>query len=184
MLEERSSQLDEEWTYRIIAIDPLVSRREKLSDVLSVIKQAHGYKGEVSVEDIENSRRIVDEWTGNVGCDAVLEVREIFDARVALTSSVLDCGKQHSVGVHQGPPLPFTGREMYDKNVSFDFGRCPVRAMLPIAAKILLKRQDVFGGIGERASLIEKIVNFDNAAEIYESFDKGKTGKVLFDPWL
>lgn len=89
-----------------------------------------------------------------------------------------------SVGVHQGPPLPFTGREMYDKNVSFDFGRCPVRAMLPIAAKILLKRQDVFGGIGERASLIEKIVNFDNAAEIYESFDKGKTGKVLFDPWL
>ena len=76
------------------------------------------------------------------------------------------------------------GRNLYDKNVSFDFGRCPVRAMLPIAAKILLKRQDVFGGIGERASLIEKIVNFDNAAEIYESFDKGKTGKVLFDPWL
>ena len=37
---------------------------------------------------------------------------------------------------------------MYDKNVSFDFGRCPVRAMLPIAATILAKRQDVFGDIG------------------------------------
>lgn len=76
------------------------------------------------------------------------------------------------------------GREMYDMNVSFDFGRCPVRAMLPMASKILLKRQDVFGGIGERASLIEKVVSFDSAVESYEAFDKGKTGKILFDPWM
>ena len=88
-----------------------------------------------------------------------------------------------SVGVHQEPPLPFTGREMYDKNVSFDFGRCPVRAMLPIASRILVKRQDVFGGIGEEASLIERIVGFDEAVETYELFDKGKVGKTLFDPW-
>ena len=88
-----------------------------------------------------------------------------------------------SVGVHQEPPLPFTGREMYDKNVSFDFGRCPVRAMLPIASRILVKRQDVFGGVGEETSLIEKIVGFDEAVETYELFDKGKVGKTLFDPW-
>ena len=88
------------------------------------------------------------------------------------------------MGVHQEPPLPFIGREMYDKNVSFDFGRCPVRAVLPIAARILLKRQDVFGGIGEKASLIEKIVSFNEAAESYALFDKGKIGKILFDPWL
>lgn len=73
---------------------------------------------------------------------------------------------------------------MYNKNVSFDFGRCPVRAMLPIASRILLKRQDVFGGVGEEASLIEKVVGLDDAAESYALFDKGKTGKVLFNPWL
>lgn len=88
-----------------------------------------------------------------------------------------------SVGVHQAPPIPFTGRDVYNKNVSFDFGRCPVRAMLPIASAILLQRQDVFGGIGESPSLIERVVGFDEAVEIYKLFDKGGCGKVLFDPW-
>lgn len=88
-----------------------------------------------------------------------------------------------SVGVHQAPPLPLTGREVYDKNVSFDFGRCPVRAMLPIAARILLKRQDVFGGVGAAASLIERVVGFDEAVSMYALFDKGQCGKILFDPW-
>lgn len=72
---------------------------------------------------------------------------------------------------------------MYDKNVSFDYGRCPVRAMLPIAARLLLKRQDVFGGIGGKASLVEKIIGFDEAEETYRRFDKGLCGKMLFDPW-
>lgn len=80
--------------------------------------------------------------------------------------------------------MPFMGRDMYNKNISFDFGRCPVRAMLPIASKILLKRQDVFGSIGEECSLIEKVVSLDDAAESYELFDKGKCGKILFDPWI
>lgn len=88
-----------------------------------------------------------------------------------------------SVGVHQAPQLPLTGREVYDKNVSLDFGRCPVRSMLPIAASILLKRQDIFGGIGEKSSLIDRIVSLNKAVEMYESFDKGRVGKVLFDPW-
>ncbi len=55
--------------------------------------------------------------------------------------------------------------------------------MLPIAAKLLLKRQDVFGGVGEEASLIDRIVGFEEAVESYEEFDKGRCGKVLFDPW-
>ncbi len=72
---------------------------------------------------------------------------------------------------------------MYDKNVSFDFGRCPVRAMFPIASRILLRRQDVFAGVGGKASLIEKVVGFDEAVETYRQFDKGLCGKTLFDPW-
>ena len=88
-----------------------------------------------------------------------------------------------SAGVHQSPPLPFTGRQMYDKNVAFEFGRCPVRAVLPISAAILLKRQDVFGGVGESASLIERILGFDDAPEIYKLFNEGGCGKILFDPW-
>ena len=55
--------------------------------------------------------------------------------------------------------------------------------MFPIALEILLKRQDVFGGIGQEASLIDRVVCFDEAAAVYEQFDKGKCGKILFDPW-
>ncbi len=93
-------------------------------------------------------------------------------------------GTVSSVGVHQEPPLPFTGRDVYNKNVSFDFGRCPVRAMFPIALEILLKRQDVFGGVGAEASLIDRVVGFDEAVEMYKLFDKGQCGKILFDPSL
>lgn len=47
----------------------------------------------------------------------------------------------------------------------------------------LVKRQDVFGGIGEPASLIDRIVDFTEAADSYRAFDKGEVGKVIFDPW-
>ena len=68
-------------------------------------------------------------------------------------------GAVSSVGVHQEPPLPFTGRDVYNKNVSSDFGRCLVRAMFPLALEILRKRQDMFGGVGQAASLIDRIVS-------------------------
>lgn len=116
----------------------------------------------------------------------VLTSRQVVGNNSALTLAydiVRPFGIISSVGVHQEPPLPFTGRDVYNKNVSFDFGRCPVRAMFPIALEILLKRQDVFGGIGEEASLIDRIVSFDEAPQVYEDFDKGRCGKILFDPW-
>lgn len=55
--------------------------------------------------------------------------------------------------------------------------------MFPMALDLLLKRQDVLGSVGGETSLVEKIVGFDDAAQIYDDFDKGKCGKVLFDPW-
>lgn len=48
---------------------------------------------------------------------------------------------------------------------------------------ILVKRQDVFGTIGESASLIDRVVAFDQAAESYRAFEKNEVGKVIFDPW-
>ena len=46
-----------------------------------------------------------------------------------------------------------------------------------------MKRQDIFGTVGQPASLIDKIVDFSEAEESYRAFDKGEIGKVLFDPW-
>jgi hypothetical protein len=47
----------------------------------------------------------------------------------------------------------------------------------------LVKRQDVFGGVGQPESLIDKLVDFDSAAESYRAFEKGEVGKIIFDPW-
>jgi threonine dehydrogenase-like Zn-dependent dehydrogenase len=88
-----------------------------------------------------------------------------------------------SVGVHQNSSMPFTGAQLYNKNVSFDFGRCPARSMFPMAFDLLVKRQDVFAGVGEEANLIDRIVSFDEAVESYQLFNEGKCGKVIFDPW-
>ena len=89
----------------------------------------------------------------------------------------------NSVGVHAEYSVPYTCRELYNKNLSLDFGRCPVREMFPIALDLLLRRQDIFGEVGGEISLVEKIVVFDVAAKAYDDFDKGRCGKVLFDPW-
>ena len=46
-----------------------------------------------------------------------------------------------------------------------------------------VKRQDIFGSIGREASLVDSIVGLDSAVESYQQFDKGESGKILFDPW-
>jgi len=134
--------------------------------------------------DITPAGKIVQEWTGSVGCNAVLEVVGNPSALQLSYDLVRPFGHISSVGVHQAPQIPFSGRDLYNKNVSFDFGRCPVRSIFPMALDLLLRRQDVFGGVGEKSSLVDKVVSMEKAAESYELFDKGLCGKILFDPWL
>jgi len=90
-----------------------------------------------------------------------------------------------SVGVHQAVPVNIQGNFLYNKNVAFIFGRCPVRAMFPFALQLLLKRQDIFASIGEETSLVDKVVPMDEVTvkDSYKKFEKGECGKVLFKPW-
>ncbi|KIK03332.1 hypothetical protein K443DRAFT_654096 [Laccaria amethystina LaAM-08-1] len=169
--------------FRIVGIDPVEARREKMKAVYTTIVQAGEGTGEFVVLSIEEAREKVEDWTGGVGCTTVLEVVGNTSALSLAYDLVRAFGAVVSVGVHGALPLPFTGRQCYNKNVSFDFGRCPARAMFPLAFDLLVKRQDVFGGIGEPASLIDRVVDFTEAAESYRAFDKGEVGKVIFDPW-
>ncbi|PPQ77465.1 hypothetical protein CVT25_011335 [Psilocybe cyanescens] len=169
--------------FRIIAVDPNESRREKMKAVYAAIDAAGKGTGQFAVCDIAESKEKVKEWTSGVGCTAILEVVGNTSALSLAYELVRAFGAIVSVGVHGAPPLPLTGSQLYNKNVSLDFGRCPARAMFPPAFDLLVKRQDVFGGVGETASLIDKIVSFDEAVESYRAFDKGEVGKVVFDPW-
>ncbi|KAF9463023.1 alcohol dehydrogenase [Collybia nuda] len=169
--------------FRIVAIDPIESRREKMKAVYAAIGESGKGSGQFIVHSIEDAKLIVKDWTGGIGCTAVLEVVGNTSALTLAYDLVQAFGVITSVGVHGEPPLPFTGRQAYNKNVSFDFGRCPARAMFPMAFDLLVKRQDVFGGVGRPESLIDKLVDFDSAAESYRAFEKGEVGKVIFDPW-
>ncbi|KAI0759271.1 chaperonin 10-like protein [Trametes elegans] len=170
--------------WQVIAFDTLEARRRKMQAVYDVIEPSGKGSGRFAVVSIEDGKSLAQEWTNNAGCNAVLEVVGNNSALTLAYDIVRPFGIVSSVGVHQEPPLPFNGRDVYNKNVSFDFGRCPVRAMFPIALEILLKRQDVFGGVGTDSSLIDQVVSLDKAVEMYELFNKGQCGKILFDPWM
>ncbi|KAI6027542.1 chaperonin 10-like protein [Pisolithus microcarpus] len=169
--------------FRLVAIDPIEARRNKMASIYSKMSrdQERGY---LEVASIEDSRCIIFEWSNGVGCNVVLEASVVGNSSALSLAYELvrPFGCITSVGAHSDSAVPFTGRELYDKNVSLDFGRCPVRAMFPMALDLLVRRQDIFGDVGGEVSLVDKVVGFSEAATMYQEFDKGKCGKVLFDP--
>jgi len=89
-------------------------------------------------------------------------------------------------GVHTSPQFPLTGADLYAKNVSLSFGRCPVRSIFDEAIGIMERCPDTFG-VGQDL-LVEKVVGLAHGGEsrvkeTYEEFEKGTFGKVIFDPW-
>ena len=81
-------------------------------------------------------------------------------------------------GVHTSAHLPLSGGDLYDKNVSLSFGRCPVRSIVHDAYVVLARQKDAL------RQVIEKIVPLSQAKESYEDFNKGIGGKILFDPMV
>ncbi|KAJ4491626.1 chaperonin 10-like protein [Lentinula edodes] len=170
--------------YRIVAIDINQSRREKMEKVYEAIgSDGKGQNGEFVVQGLEEAKETVTKWTGDIGCTGVLEVVGNNSALTAAYDLARPFGVITSVGVHAPKNVPFTGQDLYNKNISFDFGRCPARAMFPMAFELLVKRQDVFGKVGSESSLIDRVVDIRQASEMYRAFDQGQVGKVLFDPW-
>jgi threonine dehydrogenase-like Zn-dependent dehydrogenase len=82
-----------------------------------------------------------------------------------------------SVGVHSDPTFPIPTPLLYDKNLSFAFGRCPVRALVSRSKGVLERRKEAFEGF------VERVVGIGEAAAAYERFERGEGGKVCFDPW-
>ncbi|TRM59451.1 chaperonin 10-like protein [Schizophyllum amplum] len=168
--------------YVVVAIDPNPLRRQKMEAILAALGPDGKGNGKVFVKSIEDAKDLVQKEL-EVGCSAVLEIVGNVSALKLAYDLVRPFGVISSVGVHSAAPLPLTGDDMYTKNVSMDFGRCPARAMIPMAYDLLVKRQDVFGSVGKEASLVDSIVGLDEAVESYKKFDKGESGKILFDPW-
>ncbi|KAF8587038.1 alcohol dehydrogenase [Ramaria rubella] len=169
---------------RIVAIDLTESRRIKAAQIVEKIGGVPG-NGEFKVATVEEGKKLVADWTNGLGCNAALEIVGHNDALHLAYDLIRPFGVISSVGVHQNEPVGILGKTLYNKNVSLIFGRCPVRAIFPFALQLLLKRQDIFAGIGEETSLIDRLVGMDEATvkDSYTKFEKGLYGKVLFEPW-
>ncbi|KZV61842.1 hypothetical protein PENSPDRAFT_658614 [Peniophora sp. CONT] len=168
--------------YKLVAVDPNPARRAKLESMLAVVSSStETSRGEVVLADPASAPGIVKGW-GRGGCHAVLEVVGNNSALTTALGLLAPAGILSSCGVHQAPPVPFTGRELYNANVTLEFGRCPVRALFPAALRLLRKRADVLAQIGG-AGLVERVVPLKDAPEAYEKFNKGEWGKVVFDVW-
>ncbi|KAI0300581.1 chaperonin 10-like protein [Multifurca ochricompacta] len=169
--------------YRIVAVDPNGSRRAKMQKIYDALPEdAKGKSAdEFIVSDIPDVPKVVQAW-GRRGCHAVLEVVGTPSALTLSVSLLAPSGVLSSCGVHQSPQIPFTGRELYDRNVSLEFGRCSAHSIFAAAVGLLLRRRDVLGAIGE-CSIIDRVIPLRDAVKAYEAFEKGVYGKVVFDPW-
>ncbi len=126
--------------YRIVGIDLLQSRREKMTSIYEMVNRAENYTlGTFVAQGVDEAKVTVQEWTSGVGCNAVLEIVGHNSALALAYDLVRPFGVISSVGVHGERPFPLTGGNLYDKNVSLDFGRCPARSMLPMAFDLLGK---------------------------------------------
>ncbi|THH17377.1 hypothetical protein EW146_g3429 [Bondarzewia mesenterica] len=186
--------------FRILAIDPNEARRIKMQDIYDALPSS--CKGAQGSTFTVCSNIDIPTWA-NHGCHAVLEV---ISSRIRLSSPIsispssipqivgvpsalsfslsllTSSGVISSCGVHQAPPVPFTGRELYGLNATLAFGRCSVRAVFGAAAGLLARRRDVLGVIGTHG-VVERVCPLSDAVRAYNLFEKGEWGKVVFDPW-
>ncbi|KAH8827843.1 alcohol dehydrogenase [Flagelloscypha sp. PMI_526] len=163
--------------FQVVAIDLNEGRRNKSLKIYQKI-YPNAVKGDFITASLKEAEKVFG------SCNAVLEVVGNPQALKLSFDLASPFGVITSVGVHSPmQEFPLKGVDLYAKNISLDFGRCPARSMVPPAFELLVRRQDIFGTIGEETSLIEQVVPLSEAVEAYRAFDKGEVGKTLFTPW-
>ena len=87
--------------------------------------------------------------------------------------------------MYTNPIFPLSGDELFAKNVSLSFGRCPAKAIFPHALEVLRRRIKVFGDVGDGSGFIDRVVQIrdEDVKAAYVDFEEGNVGKTLIDPW-
>lgn len=117
---------------------------------------------------------VIKEATEGRGADTIMEIVGLSPALRLAYDLVRPWGRISSVGVHNAE-IPFTGNEAYNKNISIQFGRCPVRSIFKESFDLFkqsYKQLDCLSG---------HIMKLDDAVEAYDLFEKKKVQKVIFE---
>lgn len=125
----------------------------------------HGARESWSFQDLSvdiNAR--VKELTNGRGADVILEVVGHLPALEMGVQLVRPWGVISSCGIHTHD-VTLKGLDLYDKNIRFQFGRCPVRALFDEALKLLAQHGDLF------KDFVENVVPLSEAEKWYKLFD-------------
>lgn len=147
----------------VYAIDSVPERLEEAKSL-----------GAIPLNLNEDPLKVIKEATEGRGADNVLEIVGLSPALRLAFDLVRPWGKISSVGVHNAE-IPFTGNEAYNKNITIQFGRCPVRSIFPESLELLKKehhRLDILSG---------HLMKLEDAVSAYDLFDKKKVQKVIFE---
>lgn len=113
----------------------------------------------------------IKELTSGRGADVVLEVVGIEPALHLAIELIRNFGVISSCGIHN-KPVTLKGLDLYNKNIRFQFGRCPVRALFkPALEEILIPNVDLF------KSFIQKTVSIEEAPKYYDLFEQRKVSR-------
>lgn len=113
--------------------------------------------------------------SGGRGADVVMEVVGHADAFMLAFDMIRPWGKISSIGVHT-EQIPLQGLLCYGKNVTMEFGRCPVRSLFEEALEVLVKEQK------KVAFLCGKTMSLEDAPQAYRDFEQRKVHKIVFKP--
>ncbi|KAK4706122.1 hypothetical protein P7C70_g80, partial [Phenoliferia sp. Uapishka_3] len=137
-----------------------------------VLAKAHGA---IPLNLNENPLETISKLIGG-GTDAVLELVGSPDAVLLAIELARIGGVVISAGVHTHS-IEMPAQHLYNKNLRFQFGRCPARALFKEALELLRtvsKQSDVFDGF------VEAIVPLSQAPEYYKKFNDRLVGKTVF----
>ncbi|KAL2052592.1 hypothetical protein ABVK25_007152 [Lepraria finkii] len=150
----------------LLAVDSIQSRLD-----LAKSLGAEPWNFQTDREDLDKR---VKELTDGRGADVIIEVVGMSPALKMGFELLRPWGIISSVGVHNAE-IPWTGNQAYGKNLRIQMGRCPVRAMFPMALDRLKKKQHLL------SFMSDKVMPLSQAVEGYELFDKMKVQKVIFE---
>ncbi|KPM46202.1 hypothetical protein AK830_g291 [Neonectria ditissima] len=123
--------------------------------------------------DREGMEARIKEVTEGRGADMVVEVVGQASALKTAFDLVRPFGAISSIGVHN-TEIPWSGDDMYTKNLRLQMGRCPVRSVFQEALELLEKKQHLIG------FMFDQVMPLSSAPEGYALFEQRKTQKVVF----
>jgi threonine dehydrogenase-like Zn-dependent dehydrogenase len=123
--------------------------------------------GAIPLKPGDDAVEAVKKATEGRGADVVMEIVGHLDALQLAFKMVRPFGKISSIGVHT-EEIPFQGFELYGKNVTMAFGRCPVRSLFEEALVVLEAVQD------QIKFLVGKKMKLEEAPEAYKIFEQRK----------